>query len=343
MNTLQKILLSETISWYLNEISELKNPLDAIIALKAVLQKNKLNQKQKNHFRHLDVYLEIKQLRKILAHPCPQNITTGSPYVGLGELGVDTNGLVLFEPLGHGNGIAKEQQGILGLTSRDDALNKLKLDNSKGNLPRLKEIEGLARRDKQDTYYLINYEVTKEDIANYIEAKIITLIEAKKETFQPDLDPLAVKKLMQLVVSGEEETARKMLEANPHLIFQAAMAVTSGGMILKHAMSLLNIFNKLNYNAGEILLTDYLNDLSKDVTSLIQLLSAVSKLSNEYFELLCHCLNQKIRSMMLYPKDQWHYLKPQRFLKFFYSASSLAFPFQSIAAVAMLETACVSS
>ena len=42
-------------------------------------------------------------------------------------------------------------------------------------------------------------------------------------------------------------------------------------------------------------------------------------------------------------RDQWHYLKPQRFLKFFYSASSLAFPFQSIAAVAMLETACVSA
>ncbi len=56
-----------------------------------------------------------KQILDVTIDYHPQNRSTGSPYVG------QEPGYVLYEPNGHGKGIAREPEGLLSLTARNDS------------------------------------------------------------------------------------------------------------------------------------------------------------------------------------------------------------------------------
>ena len=79
-----------------------------------------LSVEDKHWLLSLDISEEIEQIHKIYNHPCPQNRRVGSPYLGLGEDGVDENGIVFYEPNGHDRGICREPKGLLSSTARND-------------------------------------------------------------------------------------------------------------------------------------------------------------------------------------------------------------------------------
>ena len=59
----------------------------------------------------------------------------------------------------------------------------------------------------------------------------VDLIRTMSEFHDPDAD-----KLVQFIADGKKDEAKKMLEANPRLVLQAANVVTPGGMTLKRIM-----------------------------------------------------------------------------------------------------------
>lgn len=177
LNKSQILFLHDSIKFQLDAINELENPLDALEAFEAILAK-KLTVEEIRHFDLLEVWPSIKQIRDIFdpSCPCPQNIIAGSPYLGLGPDGVK-DGIVYFEPLGHGHGIVKEQQGLLNLTGREDALLEIKRRNREGTMPNLVEIKNIIKRDKNDGYFIIKHQATKKDVTDYIEKVLQEYIE----------------------------------------------------------------------------------------------------------------------------------------------------------------------
>ena len=125
LNSLQKKVVENYLKFPLDDIIQtlLTNPKRAVSVLTSITTHiTNHNQKKRTNkiLRNKNISASVQQIRQILSHPCPQNRSMGSPYLGLGEEGVDAAGIVFAEPNGHGHGIVKEKRGILGLTAYDD-------------------------------------------------------------------------------------------------------------------------------------------------------------------------------------------------------------------------------
>ncbi len=122
LNGTQKNVLDGFLSFIIEGInSSTSNIAFQIRALKICSStKEELSVEDKNWLLRLSISKEIEQIHEIYNHPCPQNRSVGSPYLGLGENGVDENGIVFYEPNGHDHGICREPQGLLSLTARND-------------------------------------------------------------------------------------------------------------------------------------------------------------------------------------------------------------------------------
>ena len=112
LNILQENILTGTLRYIFADIDELKLSEQKIRAFNAMLAQNVSSQDVVS-FKRLDVWDDtIKRIRDIFAHPCPQNRTTGSPYVWQ-EYGMvvwkNEEGVICREPL-----------GIMSLSSKND-------------------------------------------------------------------------------------------------------------------------------------------------------------------------------------------------------------------------------
>lgn len=132
LNNTQRQILNVTFEYFfddiVDELAEDKLKLSPSEQLNlsslgiAAITDDDIYKKKSEEFKKLGILGYIDDARKILIHPCPQNRSTGSPY--LGSIGCDANGCkngrVYYEPNGHGKGIKDEPQGILGLTGQND-------------------------------------------------------------------------------------------------------------------------------------------------------------------------------------------------------------------------------
>jgi hypothetical protein len=144
LNGTQKNIIEGTLNIYLEDIAKLK-PSDAIKALKAVTGR-RISPEEKEYFINQDIFDDIKFIREILLHPCPENRC--SSYLSVAhEKGYSTfklernkiktvnvsgdvelkNGRIILGAYVLRNNlnkegyiIAKEQTGLLGLTGRED-------------------------------------------------------------------------------------------------------------------------------------------------------------------------------------------------------------------------------
>ena len=113
LNHLQQQVLEATFSFMFSTLEEDVPPHIGLVVLKAI----KKNTDYQQHITLLEQYQlldTIHQIKDVYVHDCPQNRSTGSPYVQ------QRTGWVRFEPNGHGNGVVEERQGLLGLTALND-------------------------------------------------------------------------------------------------------------------------------------------------------------------------------------------------------------------------------
>ncbi len=109
LNDTQKYLLDAFLNFIFSDILERKEP-DVILeygekikAVNALLERT-VSGHDKLLFKRLEVWDGIKQIHKIFAHPCPQNRSTGSPYLGHHQGMVawhdESTGVFREEPIG---------------------------------------------------------------------------------------------------------------------------------------------------------------------------------------------------------------------------------------------------
>ena len=113
INETQKNIIESTLNLMLFDYLEDIDPSTAIQVLNAVTASN-LSETLSQSLISLNLYESVKQVRDILAHPCPQNRTESYPYFGAPE---DSNRVVYKD---QHEMPAFETRGLLSLTARND-------------------------------------------------------------------------------------------------------------------------------------------------------------------------------------------------------------------------------
>jgi tetratricopeptide (TPR) repeat protein len=111
LNTLQKQVIQATLDYMFHAIIEGK-PIEQVILCLQAIFKEEIYQANKDKFAQLDMLESLDQIRGILVHPCPQNRSTGCPYVG------QEPGMVVYRDASHN--ICREPKGLLSLTALND-------------------------------------------------------------------------------------------------------------------------------------------------------------------------------------------------------------------------------
>jgi hypothetical protein len=114
LNALQKQILDATFYYIFSTLSEDSSPDVGLKALEAIKEVSAY-QAYKELLSSNDLLVQVDQIKAIYNHKCPQNRSTGSPYV------IQQPGLVTWEPYGHDLGTVSEEQGLLGLTAQNDS------------------------------------------------------------------------------------------------------------------------------------------------------------------------------------------------------------------------------
>lgn len=132
INETQKNVIEGTMSFYFSSITEAfaSKPENAILAFQAMMSTETISKEDQDVFNLANVWEDtISAVRNVLSHSCPQNRQVGDPYAAfLSADGVlSVNGIphvYWLEP--HPNVPEqkierREQQGLLGLTAKNDA------------------------------------------------------------------------------------------------------------------------------------------------------------------------------------------------------------------------------
>ena len=142
LNSTQKNIIDGTIIFMLEPLIEL-NPDDAVKALKGIIAVS-IEEEEIDLFEQQDVWDCIASMRRIMSHPCPENRNESYPYVdqqeGFCMYKIDRSSIkniteqgifllnsrfipkeyIIRNSLVDEYFIAKEPNGLLGLTSRED-------------------------------------------------------------------------------------------------------------------------------------------------------------------------------------------------------------------------------
>lgn len=124
LNVIQRQMVDRTFDFIIPSIiddEDVNNEI-AILAIKA-MKDDAIYHANKEIFKKLNLLDGlIDRVREIYAHPCPENPTMGSPYVGLGDEGYDEcTDEVVFHAGGHGYGLTRVKRGILSLLHYNDS------------------------------------------------------------------------------------------------------------------------------------------------------------------------------------------------------------------------------
>lgn len=111
LNNCQKHLLETILSFSIENITELEAPY-AIEALNAIFATS-IPDFTASSLKSSDTYDDVIFLRKIINHPCPQNRSTGSPYIHIPGY------VSWFDDKGE---IRSEPSGLLSLTSKNNEI-----------------------------------------------------------------------------------------------------------------------------------------------------------------------------------------------------------------------------
>ena len=114
LNKTQENIIKAFIQFPMEDIEELPHSI-AIKVFESIISEKNIPESIDNLVKTTNCLESISQIKSIFEHKYPQNRSTGSPYVG------QENGYAVYEPNGHGNGIAKEPIGLLSLTAYNDS------------------------------------------------------------------------------------------------------------------------------------------------------------------------------------------------------------------------------
>jgi hypothetical protein len=112
LNNIQKQLLTAAVEHLFEAICDCEQFDLSTKALQAI-KDNNIYQVNRNLFIQYQLIEVVDELRRIYSHPCPQNRTTGNPYIG------QEQGMVVTRDHATGQ-IHREPIGILSLTAQHD-------------------------------------------------------------------------------------------------------------------------------------------------------------------------------------------------------------------------------
>ena len=289
LNELQKVLIKSTLAYPIGDIEELENPYEKFLIYQTLISAV-IDEQKKQFVTSLNKMESLQQIRNILEHECPQNLSTGSASLNLGEEGVDQQGTVYYQPLGHGMGIAKQKQGLLSLTARDNVMMFIQKKNQTGEMKALMEVDGKIKRDI-NRYFVIKYDVTKQDVVEHIHQvlneKIANTCNSINQCDSAKQNTLA--KEFALKISPYIQTKEQLQhvldifpEENRIQIVEAMNDKLRN--IIKTGSELINLLICLNSEARTAVLRIFSNELFAMINNTHDFSNFMCVLENKFFE-----------------------------------------------------------
>ena len=118
LNNIQKEILDALLQSIVETCDEFK-PEERLKILKAIVS-SKIDTETRHMLKDIDMLDYVYQQRAILSHPCPQNRNVGDHTAASNRENGVINGMVYYWHNGFGSRVKHEQQGLLGLTAKND-------------------------------------------------------------------------------------------------------------------------------------------------------------------------------------------------------------------------------